>query len=122
MKTKELMDARAVKLEALEALIATAEKENRDFTEEEQTSFDLLKKEIDELDAKVDRAKEIDAEKARIAASKRSTPRKSEAEKVAERFSLVSLIRSPCIKRIKTLTVPKPKLFRRLELWPKIRS
>jgi HK97 family phage major capsid protein len=94
MKTKQLMDARAVKLEALEALIATAEKENRDFTEEEQTSFDLLKKEIDELDAKVDRAKEIDAEKARIAASKRSTPRKSEAEKVAERFSLVSLIRS----------------------------
>jgi HK97 family phage major capsid protein len=94
MKTKQLMDARAVKLEALEALIATAEKENRDFTEEEQTSFDLLKKEIDELDAKVDRAKEIDAEKARIAASKRSTPRKSEAEKVAERFSLVRLVRA----------------------------
>jgi HK97 family phage major capsid protein len=92
MKTKELMDARAVKLEALEALIATAEKENRDFTEEEQTSFDLLKKEIDELDAKVDRAKEIDAEKARIAASKRSTPRKTEEQKVAESFSLVRLI------------------------------
>lgn len=53
---KQLREERAQKIEAMQALNATASKETRSLTAEEKTQFDTLVKEIDDLKEDIDRA------------------------------------------------------------------
>ncbi len=59
MTLKELRAKRAKLVAQMSAMIATAEKEDRDLTAEEQASFDALKAENDALTPRIDRAEGV---------------------------------------------------------------
>ena len=60
-KSDALKSEKAAKVEELRALIGLAEKEDRDFTDAENTTSDELTAEIEELDTQIARAEKHEA-------------------------------------------------------------
>ncbi|QZT38705.1 hypothetical protein K5X82_07345 [Halosquirtibacter xylanolyticus] len=59
MKIDELKIERAQKTEELENLLKRSEKENRDFSEEEETQYDNLRNQVRSLNKKIERMEEV---------------------------------------------------------------
>ena len=59
-KLKDLRDERAVKFEEMQTASKVGEAEKRDLTDDEFNAFKALKKEVLDLDAKIERQEEIE--------------------------------------------------------------
>lgn len=92
MKTlKQLMEERATKLADSQALVTTAETEKRELSADEETRFDALTGELKDLDAKIARAKEMDAQRAAAAGASTQNRHSANEEKDLSKFSLRKL-------------------------------
>jgi HK97 family phage major capsid protein len=94
MNLHELREQRQSKLERQEEMLNLLDAENREFTDVENTEFDTLSREIKDLEKKVNDAQKIEDARIRIAAEKmnRGQGKKSEEQKVTEKFSLFRAI------------------------------
>ncbi|MEM9685307.1 MAG: phage major capsid protein [Bacteroidota bacterium] len=96
-KSDTLKQERAAKIEAQQDLHDTAEKENRDLTDDEKTQFDELQTEIEALNADISRAEQYEANQRLIAS--RATgdalgdPEDQEKNKLKKRFSITKMLR-----------------------------
>lgn len=70
----ELRQARTDKVEAMKALTTQAEVENRDFTEEEQATWDGLMTEVDSLEARMERMETLEAKETVFQTENRRAP------------------------------------------------
>ena len=94
MNLNDSIEQRALKNEALNALITLADADGRDFTEAEEKQFDALEVEIKAFDAAIKEMEEKDARKKRVAIQRaKQTPKKTPEAEVKERFSFSRAIR-----------------------------
>lgn len=89
---KELREMLAALLEKMAALHESAEKENRSFTEAENTEWKGLAEQRESLKVRIKRAEELDADKK--AAAKIAYKKDSEETKIKKRYSFLKAIRS----------------------------
>ncbi|MGY3091090.1 HK97 family phage major capsid protein [Hymenobacter sp. UYAg731] len=88
---KQLLEERATKLTAAQELTNLAETEKRELTADEETRFDGLTAEIRALDAKIARAKEVEAVTAAAAGASTQSRHSANDEKDLSGFSLRKL-------------------------------
>lgn len=100
MKLHELQEKRSAAVVAMRALADKVEAETRDYTADEETRHAAWKSEITDLDAKIQRAKDIaEAERAAPAVIA-GNGRDGRYEDRAREFSVVTAIRDACGDRV----------------------
>lgn len=77
-----------------EALLNLCENENREFTEDENKEFDTLSRSIKDLTVDMERETKKDEAKKLIAARQFNQPKKTEEQKVTEKFSMIRAIKN----------------------------
>jgi len=109
-KLHELREQRSQRIAEMQGIVATAEKENRDLSENEQARFDQLKTEVRGLDQQIERAETL-----------AELERRAEADPITEngfaqleqRVSILNVIRSQMEQR--ALTGPEAEYHREIE-------
>jgi HK97 family phage major capsid protein len=96
-KSDSLKIERATKLDAQRTLVTAAKTANREMTDAENASFDVLQSEIESLDVNITRSEKFEANELAFAASNAgaaaSTSEEREVKKIEKRFSIVRAIR-----------------------------
>jgi HK97 family phage major capsid protein len=94
MNIFELKELRQTKLDRQEALLNLIDAEKREFTDAENTEFDGITVEVKDLEKKIQTEQAKEEARVRIAANKmaKGEGKKSEEERVSERFSLFRAI------------------------------
>ena len=94
MTLTELQTRLQEKLDRQEALLTITDAEKRDFTDAENGEFETLTNEVVNIQKSIQIEQKKDQARAQIAMSKMAQPKKSEDQKVSERFSLLNMIKT----------------------------
>jgi HK97 family phage major capsid protein len=96
-KSDSLKIERATKLDAQRTLVTAAKTANREMTDAENASFDVLQSEIESLDVNITRSEKFEANELAFAASNAgaaaSTSEQREENKIKKAFSIMRAIR-----------------------------
>ena len=92
MNINELQVRLDEKLNRQEELLNNVDAEQRDFNESEQSEFDTLSRDISAINKSIQVEQKKDEARAQIAMSKMRTAKKSEEQKVAEKFSFIRVL------------------------------
>ena len=96
-RSAELKQKRAAKIKKWDALVETANSENRDLTADELSTIDTYRSEVNALDQNIDAQIELEERQAAAAAAAGASTEdgeKAEKKKVQERFSITKMFRS----------------------------